>query len=186
MKRLYGIKAGELGHMAAGEVQFLWREYRDLISEMPIQIPSDVWFVMRALGTLAGITTSLNPDFDPWAETIPFAERLAKQEMSRDAGQWLDEILQLLRTMWSLPTRLDRLVTLAERGQMVTSVSLAPDTTRMLRHIEQSLDRLTLGMIFTSLLISGVILRANEGPTWASTLMLAAAGLSLVLGLTRR
>ena len=84
------------------------------------------------------------------------------------------------------PTRLDRLITQAERGEMTTVVSLAPDATRLLRRVERSLDRLTWGVIFTSLLISGVILRLNEGPGWASTLMLAAAGLSLVWGLTRR
>jgi predicted unusual protein kinase regulating ubiquinone biosynthesis (AarF/ABC1/UbiB family) len=186
MKRLYGVKMSQLRHMAVGEAQFLWREYRDLIFEMPFQFPSDVLFVMRAIGILAGIATTLYPDFDPWAETLPFAERLAKEELGRDAGRWLDEITQLLRLVWGLPTRLDRLITLAERGQLTTVVSLAPDAARMFRRVEQSLDRLTWGVIFTSLLISGVILRLNEGPGWASTLLLAGAGLSLVWGLTRR
>lgn len=186
MQRLYGVKMSQLRHIAVGEAQFLWREYRDLIFEMPFQFPSDVLFVMRAIGILAGIATSLHPDFDPWAETIPFAERLAREELGRDSGRWLDEITQLLRLVWGLPTRLDRLITLAERGQMTTVVSLAPDATRLLHRVERSLDRLTWGVIFTSLLISGVILRLNEGPGWASTLLLAGAGLSLVWGLTRR
>jgi predicted unusual protein kinase regulating ubiquinone biosynthesis (AarF/ABC1/UbiB family) len=165
LQRLYGMKMSQMRHMAMEEAQFLWREYRDILFDMPFQFPSDVLFVVRAVGILSGISTSLNPDFDPWAETLPFAERLAGEELGRDWRGWLDELTQMLRLVWMLPTRLDRLLTQAERGQLPTVVSLAPDAARTLRRIEGSLDRLTWGMIFTGLLI---------------------AGLSLLWGLTRR
>jgi predicted unusual protein kinase regulating ubiquinone biosynthesis (AarF/ABC1/UbiB family) len=186
LKRLYGMKLGQLSHMAFAEAEFLWREYRDILFEMPFQVPCDVLFVARSLGILAGIATSLYPDFDPWAETIPFAQRLARQELGSEASRRLDDIVQALGLMWTLPTRLDRLLTQAERGQMTTVVSLAPDAARMLQRVDKSIERLSWGVMFTSLLIAGVILRVNEGPGWISTALLAAAGLSLVWGLTRR
>ncbi|MGC8878272.1 MAG: ABC1 kinase family protein [Anaerolineae bacterium] len=185
LKRLYGIKMNQLRYVAFNEAQNLWREYRDIIFEMPFQFPSDVLFVVRAIGILAGIATSLNPEFDPWAETLPFAEQLASQELSRDWESWLDRMLEMMRTMWMMPTRLDRLLTQAERGELATIASLAPNAERMLRRMERSLERLTWGVIFTSLLIAGILLRLNEGPSWMSTTLLAAAGLALLWGLTR-
>ena len=186
LKRLYGIRMNQLRYVAFNEAQHLWREYRDIIFEMPFQFPSDVLFVVRAIGILAGIATSLNPEFDPWAETLPFAEQLASQELSRDWNRWLDQMLEMMRLMWAMPTRLDRLLTQAERGELATIASLAPNAERMLRRMEQSLERLTWGVIFTSLLIAGILLRLNEGPSWMSTTLLAAAGLALLWGLTRR
>jgi len=172
--------------VAFDEAQHLWREYRDIIFEMPFQFPSDVLFVVRAIGILAGIATSLNPEFDPWAETLPFAEQLASEELSRDWNRWLDQMLEMMRTVWMMPARLDRLLTQAERGELATVAILAPNAERMLRHVEQSLERLTWGVIFTGLLIAGILLRLNEGPSWMSTTFLAAAGLALLWGLTRR
>jgi predicted unusual protein kinase regulating ubiquinone biosynthesis (AarF/ABC1/UbiB family) len=185
-QRLYGMKLGHLRQMAMEEAQFLWREYRDIIYEMPFQFPADVLFVARALGILSGIATSLNPDFEPWAETLPFAERLASEQLGKDWRDWLDEATQLLRLLWQLPQRLDRMLTQAERGQMTMVASLAPDATRILHQVERSVDRLTWGVIFMSLLISGIILRLNEGPSWMSTAMLAGAGFALLWSLTRR
>ncbi|MGQ9793675.1 MAG: ABC1 kinase family protein [Anaerolineae bacterium] len=186
LRRLYGIKMNQLRYAAFNEAQYLWREYRDIIFEMPFQFPSDVLFVVRAIGILAGIATSLNPEFDPWAETLPFAEQIASQELSRDWNRWLDQVLEMIRMMWMMPTRLDRLLTQAERGELATIASLAPSAERMLRRMERSLERLTWGVIFTGLLIVGILLRLNEGPSWTSTMLIAAAGLALLWGLTRR
>ncbi|MCS7260112.1 MAG: AarF/UbiB family protein [Anaerolineae bacterium] len=186
LKRLYGIKMNQLRYVAFREAQNLWRDYRDIIFEMPFQFPSDVLFVVRAIGILLGIVTSLNPEFDPWAETLPFAEQLASQELNRDWEYWLDRMLDMMRMMWMMPMRLDRLLTQAERGELATIASLAPNAERMLRRMERSLERLTWGVIFTSLLIAGMLLRLNEGPSWTSTALLAAAGLALLWGLTRR
>lgn len=185
LKRLYGIKMNQLRYVALQEAQNMWREYRDIIFEMPFQFPSDVLFVGRAIGILLGIVTSLNPEFDPWAETLPFAEQLASQELRRDWEYWLDRMLEMMRMMWMMPTRLDRLLTQAERGELATVASLAPNAERMLRRMERSLERLTWGVIFTSLLIAGILLRLNEGPSWTSSMLLVAAGLALLWGLTR-
>jgi len=185
LRRLYGVKINQLPHIALSEAQYLWHEYRDIIFEMPFQFPSDVLFVVRALGILAGIATTLNPEFDPWAETLPFARQIATQELEQGWNRWLDQILEMARLMWTMPIRLDRLLTQAERGELATIASLAPSAERMLRRMEQSLERLTWGVIFTSLLIAGILLRLNEGPSWMSTALLVGAGLALLWGLTR-
>ena len=52
-------------------------QYRDILYELPFQVQVDLLFASRAVGLLAGLSTQLDPEFDPWAETLPFAERLA-------------------------------------------------------------------------------------------------------------
>ena len=57
----------------------------------------DLLFASRAVGLLAGLSTQLDPEFDPWAETLPFAQRLAAQELRRDWRQILGEGLAQLQ-----------------------------------------------------------------------------------------
>lgn len=185
-QRLWGVKMGQIRDVAFEQAQFFLREYRDIVYEMPFQFPADVLFVGRAVGILSGIATSLDPDFDPWAATIPFAEKLAADEIARDWRGWLDEIGNLVRLAMQLPTRIDRFITQAQRGELTMQASLAPDTARALRRLHRSVDRLTWGVIFAALLVSGALLRINEGPNWLNISLWVMAGLALLWGLTRR
>jgi len=185
-QRLWGVKLAQMRDIAWKEAQFLVREYRDIIYEMPFQFPTDVLFVGRAMGILAGMATSLDPDLDPWKAIIPFAEQLAAEELTRDWRGWLDEIGELVRLSLQLPTRVDQFITQAQRGELTLQVSLATDAARSLRRLERSVDRLAWGVVFASLLIAGILLRLNEGPGWLSTGLFVAAGLALLWGVSRR
>jgi predicted unusual protein kinase regulating ubiquinone biosynthesis (AarF/ABC1/UbiB family) len=185
-QRLWGVKLAQMRDIAWKEAQFFLREYRDIIYEMPFQFPTDVLFVGRAMGILVGMATSLDPDLDPWKAIIPFAEQLAAEELTRDWRGWLDEIGKLVRLSLQLPTRVDQFITQAQRGELTLQVSLATDAARSLRRLERSVDRLAWGVIFASLLITGMLLRLNEGPGWLSTGLFVAAGLALLWGVSRR
>ena len=114
--RFGGVRMGQLSDVAMQQAQFLIREYRDLIYEMPFQFPTDVLFAMRAVAILSGMATTLDPHFDPWAATLPFAERLASAQLTRDWRGMLDELGRMLQLALLLPARLDRLLTAVERG----------------------------------------------------------------------
>lgn len=186
LQRLWGVKMGQIRDVALEEAEFFLREYRDIVYEMPFQFPVEVLFVGRAVGILSGIATSLDPDFDPWAATIPFAEQLAAEELARDWRGWLEEIGNLVRLALQLPTRLDQFITQAQRGELTLQAALSPDTARALRRLERSVDRLTWGVISASLLIAGTLLRINEGPGWSSNTLFTLAGLVFLWGITRR
>jgi predicted unusual protein kinase regulating ubiquinone biosynthesis (AarF/ABC1/UbiB family) len=185
-QKLGGVKMGQLSGVALEQAQMLMADYRDIIYEMPFQFPTDLLFAARAVGILSGIATTLDPEFDPWAATQPFAERLAAEQLGRDARGWLEEIGELARLIVHLPARVDRFITQAERGELTTQMSLAPDATRALRRIERSLDRLTWVVVAVGLLISGTVLRVIEGPSGLSAALLAGAVLTFLWGLTRR
>ncbi|HYX23189.1 MAG TPA: AarF/UbiB family protein, partial [Thermoanaerobaculia bacterium] len=73
--RFWGVSIGSLNRVALSEARYFVSQYRDLIYALPFQVPVDLLFVGRAVGLLAGISTSLDPELDLWAETIPFGER---------------------------------------------------------------------------------------------------------------
>ncbi len=184
--RFGGVSIGKLSGLAMQEAQSLLSEYRDLVYEMPFQVPTDMLFAARAVAILSGMATTLDPDFDPWAATLPFAERLASDQATRDWSRLLDELADLVRLALRLPQRLDRYLAQAERGELVTQNALAPDAARAIRRLERAVERLTWGMIAMGLLVSGLLLRTMNGPAVVSTMLLVAAGGALLWGLTRR
>ena len=185
-QRFWGMKMGQFRDVAFEEAEFFLREYRDIVYEMPFQLPVDILFVGRAVGILSGMSTSLDPEFDPWAATIPFAERLAAEELVRDWRGWLDEVGTLARVALGLPTRLDQFLIETRRGELTAQAALATDSARALRRLDRAVERLTWVVIAIGLSTLGMLLRLSEGPGWPSTALLASAGLMLLWGITRR
>lgn len=183
--RFGGVKMGQLTDVAMQQAQFMLREYRDILYELPFQVPTDILFTMRAVAILSGMATTLDRNFDPWAATLPFAERLASDQFSRDWRGVLDELGDLARLALRLPARLDRFLTQAERGELVQQTALAPDAAKALRRLERSVDRLTWGLVAMGLLMAGMQLRITDGPGGVSSALLIAAALAFLWGLTR-
>jgi predicted unusual protein kinase regulating ubiquinone biosynthesis (AarF/ABC1/UbiB family) len=183
---LEGVTMGRLSDVAFEQAQLLFREYRDILFELPFQFPTDLLFAVRAVSILAGIATTLDPHFDPWSETIPFAERLAADELRRDWRRWLEQVEDLARVALRLPFLADRLLTQAERGELTVQTSLAADAAKALRRVERSVDRLMWAVVATGLLLAGVVLRTTEGAGGLSTGLLIAAVAAFLWALTRR
>lgn len=181
-----GVRIGQLSDVAMQQATFLMREYRDLIYDLPFQFPTDVLFAVRAVAILSGMATTLDPHFDPWAATLPFAERLASQELERDWRSVLDELGSIIQLALRLPMRLDRFLTASERGEIVQQTSLAPDAARAIRRLERSVDRLTWTVLAGGLLLAGMMFQTSDGPSGITTSLFVASGLVFLWGLTRR
>jgi predicted unusual protein kinase regulating ubiquinone biosynthesis (AarF/ABC1/UbiB family) len=178
-ERFWGVRIGSLREVAFSEVTFFLREYRDLLYQIPFQVQVDLLFASRAVGLLAGMTTQLDPEFDPWAETMPFAQRLAAEELRRGWPEMLREAVVQARSLLGLPQRVDALLTRAERGGLTIQTGLSPDARRALQRLERSNQRVGWMLIASSLLITGAVLR-SAGP-WGLVLF-AAAGLAFLYG----
>ncbi|HZF09672.1 MAG TPA: AarF/UbiB family protein [Thermoanaerobaculia bacterium] len=159
-ERFWGVRIGHMRDVALSEAGYFFREYKDLLYEAPFQVQVDLLFTSRAVGLLAGLATTLDPEFDPWAETLPFAERLAKEEL-RDWRTWLTEGLAQFRRLTALPGRIEDFLTHAERGEIAVQTALAPETRRALKHLERSAHRLTWSVIAAALLIGAVLLHVD-------------------------
>ncbi len=159
--RFWGVRIGSLRDTAFSEAQYFFREYRDLLYELPFQVQVDLLFASRAVGLLAGLATHLDPDFDPWAETLPFAERLAAEELKRDWRGLAREGLAQLQILLSLPRRIDSVLSRAERGALTVQAALTPDSRKLIQRLERSIHRLAWMVVSAALLIAGVMVHAD-------------------------
>ena len=185
-QRIWGIRMGQIRDLAENEARYFIEEYRDIVYEAPFQFPADMLFVLRAIGILSGMATNLDPDFDPWAEAIPFAERLAKEEFQNNWRGWLEEIVALGQLIFRLPDQLDRFLTLAQQGNLTIQTSLAPDARKFLERLEGSLNRLTWMVVAIGLLLAGVILRASDQDMQVGLALIIGAGFVFLWGAARK
>lgn len=183
LARFWGVRISQLREVAFAEARHLAHEYRDLLFEAPIQVQADMLFALRAVGILAGLCTTLDPDFDPWSETLPFAERLLRDESRRGV---IEELGEVARALMRAPAQLDRLLAHVERGGMAVKSSFSQDARERLQRLERALDRLAWFVAASGLLVAGAVLRDHGGDPRLSTGLLAASGVALVLGLWRR
>jgi len=186
-QRFWGVAIGSLRETAFSEAEYFFRQYRDLLYELPFQVQVDLLFASRAVGLLAGLSTQLDPKFDPWAETLPFAQRLASQELRRDWREILQEGLIQLQTLLGLPRRLDAVLARAERGTLTVQSTLAPESRKTIQRLERSIHRLSWTVVAAGLLIAGVMVRdGGSGSPYGWWLIAAAATAFLWGGLSKR
>lgn len=184
-RRLWGVRLGDLRDTALSEARYFFRRYRDLIYEMPFQVQVDMLFVSRAVGLLAGMATSLDPDFDPWAETIPFAARLAAEEGRRSWSEWLEELAHLGRAAFALPGRAERLLTRAERGELTVQAELTAESRQTVEGLERSVRRLTWMVAAAGLAIAAATLRAAAPADPLAPWIFGLAAVAVLWGLLR-
>jgi len=180
--RFWGKSMRELTRLDIKEMHEFAREYRDLLYELPFQVPSDLIFLGRCVAILSGMCTGLNPDFNLFEELMPFAEKLLMEEEEDTLGvilEWLEEQARLLA---SLPKRIDRILETIDRGEMTVITKPTPDLDRRLDKLTQGVNRLAASVVFTALLVTGALLYLNgEGILGAVFMGLSIASLWWVL-----
>jgi len=185
--RYSGLTLRQVQQVAMTEWHSLAHEYRDLLYEMPFQLPTDLLFVGRALAILFGMATSLNPDFDPWAAVKPFAEQMATEEAKRGWRAVVEELEKMARLALSLPGHAERLIGQASRGELTMRTTLTPEAMRSVRRVETAVNRLTSAVIFAALLLAAVAVYVTQGGGGVvSYALLALAAVALGVTALRR
>ena len=154
--RLWGIRMGKIHEVAYEEARFFFKEYRDLITDIPFQLQGEMLFIGRALGILAGMVTQLDPEFDPWEKAIPYAREFAKEELQLNWKDVPEEIFLLGRHLFRIPSALDQVLDKARHGSLAIQVSLSPETRKAIKRIDLSVKRFSWMVLSAGLLVSGV------------------------------
>ena len=184
-QRLWGVPLGEIQEVALSEAHYFLREYRDLLFEVPFQAPVDLIFVVRAIGILAGLATSLDEELDPWAETVPFAEEMARAELAPGLGALARMVAEQARLALRLPERIDGFLTRSERGTLTVQAQLTPEVRKTFERLERSARRLVWTLTAGALFLGAVGLRALAPGDPLAGWLFAAASVAFAWGWLR-
>lgn len=152
--RFGGMSMDELVNVPPEEMIEFAGQFRELVFELPFQVPEDMLMLGRSVGILSGVATGLEPSFNVWAVLTPYAATLVSGEGGLSVGRIVKEAADLGRTLLALPGRVDRVLTSAERGELTVR------TPRVAAQVER-LNRTARGtngvLVFAALLLAGAV-----------------------------
>ena len=172
----WGKSMDELRQLSPEEMFRFADRFRDLMFNMPFQLPQNLLMLGRTVAILSGMCTGLDKDFNLWNQLSPYATKLLSKEVGSNWRVWLDEAGNILKELIAIPSKMGRVLSQVERGDLTVQI---PAVSRQLSHLDRSVNRLTGGLVFTAFLISSVLLY-NAGKDLFAGILVGAAGLTLI------
>jgi len=170
-ERFGGMSMGDLKGVDHDEMMNFGLQFRELMLNMPFQLPENLLLLGRSVAILSGMCTGLDAEFNVWSSIAPYATKLISDE-DGDSSTFqtiLAEGGKILTTAIGLPARADRVLTQVERGELSVQT---PMLDLRIRRLERTVGRIASALVFAALLVAGAILYAAE-PTLAKWLMVA-------------
>jgi len=167
-ERFWGKTMSELANIPPAEMREFAGQFRELIYMLPFQVPENIILMGRTFGILSGMCTGLDPDFNIWENTAPFAQRLVAEEAGSSWRVWLDEAGRLAQVLFFLPSRVNSLVDRMERGDLTVR---GPQLELQVSRLERSFERLIFVLIFAVLLLGGIQLFLGGQAAFGGILM---------------
>ena len=165
--RFWGMSMNELRNVNHREMAQFAMQFRDLMFEMPFQLPHNLLLLGRTVAILSGMCTGLDPNFNLWNQLVPYARNLIAEEGGSTWDVLLDELGKIFKELIALPVQTGRVLTRIERGELNVNV---PQVNRQIYHLESAVNRLVGSIVFAAFLFAGVQLfqSGDLTPAYAS------------------
>ncbi|MGQ9907589.1 MAG: ABC1 kinase family protein [Candidatus Flexifilum sp.] len=178
--QVWGLSMQEISSTNFDRMANIGQEFSDLLYAMPFQVPQDFIYLGRTIGILSGLCTSLDPNFNPWSEMQPYAQKLLTARNGNDLSpvETITGGLFSLNTLTNLFTGngAQALVNVAqalllgrpsseateviqrlESGQIKVRVEPTSAFSYQLTRLEHASGRTTKAVLFGSLLIASTL-----------------------------
>ena len=172
----WGKSMEELRQLSPEDMFRFADRFRDLMFNMPFQLPQNLLLLGRTVAILSGMCTGLDAQFNLWNQLSPYATKLVSQEVGSNWRVWLDEAGNILKELVAIPSKMGRVLSQIERGDLTVQI---PTVNRQLIHIERAVNRLTICLAFVAFLLCSVLLY-NSGKILPAGLFLGLAGVALL------
>jgi predicted unusual protein kinase regulating ubiquinone biosynthesis (AarF/ABC1/UbiB family) len=177
--RFWGKSMDELKQVGFQEAHDFAIRFRDLLYDLPFQVPEDLILIGRTVGILSGMCTGLDPAFNVWNEMIPYARKFIEEDATGNRVSWLSEIGVYLQRLLTLPQRTESVLERLERGEMeVRDRGLSMQVGR----VERTVRRAGGAVLAGALVLAGVqmFLAGYPVPAW---ILWAAAAVTVLWSL---
>ncbi len=184
--RFWGKSMGELRETNLAEVESIANQFRDLMVQLPFQVPENLIYLGRTVSILSGMCTGLDPKFNLFAAVAPYAQDwLMEGAGQRTLQDWLNQGLELLRQLVAVPLRLNDVLTRLERGELVINAQAVAAEAERTRQQTSALNQLTNGLAVSTWVIAGTLLFINHQPVLGAGAW-GLAALAWLVGVLRR
>jgi predicted unusual protein kinase regulating ubiquinone biosynthesis (AarF/ABC1/UbiB family) len=173
----WGRSMGELRKIGPREMHRFVGEFRELMYNMPFQVPQDLIWLGRTVAILSGMCTGLDPDFNLWTNLEPYARKLVAEETTGGGlNYWLGELGTLAQGLIGLPRQTGAVLSKMERGDLTVNV---PDIASRVERLEGAVRNMMGGVMFAAMLLGGVqLILANQQPL--GDVLLGGSALALI------
>ena len=172
----WGKSMDELREMNPEEMFKFADRFRDLMYNMPFQLPQNLLMLGRTVAILSGMCSGLDPKFNLWGQLAPYATKLVSQEVGSNWRVWLDEAGNVLKELIAIPSKMGRVLSQVERGDLTVQV---PTISRQMGALEKSVNRLSGSVVFAAFLLVGAMVYGN-GLYTPAYILFGASGLTLI------
>ncbi|QGF22657.1 ABC1 kinase family protein [Raineyella fluvialis] len=158
-ERFGGMSMNQLRGIDHAEMMRFGLQFRELMLDLPFQLPENLLMLGRSIGILSGMCTGLDPDFNIWETITPYASELVAAEGGSAAQTVLAEAGKIFTLALGLPGRTDRVLTMAERGELSLQTPLL---TRQVRRLERTINRTNGILVFAAVLVAGALVMGTD------------------------
>jgi predicted unusual protein kinase regulating ubiquinone biosynthesis (AarF/ABC1/UbiB family) len=173
---VWGKNMSELREVSHEDIQELADDVREVLYDLPFQVPQDLIFLGRTIAILQGMCTGLNPKFNVWESLSPYARVFLAEESNLGTAEILENAIDQLRLLLALPGRINRILTRLERNELEVRNR---ELTRQVRTLTRSVNRLGNVIIFVGTLLGSIQLYL-AGEFILAAILMSGSGLSLL------
>ena len=158
-ERFWGMSMSDLKSLDHAELMRFSLQFRELVLDLPVQLPENLLLLGRTVALLSGMCTGLDPDFNLWTSISPYATKLISAEGGSTFQTILAEATKIFQVLIGLPSRTDRVLQTLEHGELNVQTPLL---NLRVRQLERAVGRINNGLVFAALLIAGAILYRTD------------------------
>jgi ubiquinone biosynthesis protein len=143
------------------------RDVTGVIRQHRLRLPVDLSLLLKTLVMHEASARKIDPQFSPIEVATPYAVQLVRDRYH--PSTWLSQLFEAGDEMYDLvlegPRRIDRLLTLVEKGKLQTSIHLS-DADYLLAEVQVLVNRLVVAWLVGASLISLSVMLAVYRPGW--------------------
>jgi predicted unusual protein kinase regulating ubiquinone biosynthesis (AarF/ABC1/UbiB family) len=151
----WGKSVDELRQLNPEQMFAFADRFRDLLYNLPFQLPENLLMLGRTVSILSGMCSGLEPDFNLFAQLTPYAAKLVSEEGGSNWQVWLNEAGNILKELVAMPSKVGRILSQIERGELTVQV---PSVNRELAYLERAVNGLAASVVLASFLLGGVLI----------------------------
>jgi len=145
-------------------------DFVSILANHSIRCPGDLLLLVRALVTLEGVGSELDPQFNMAAHLAPFVEQMLRDRYSprRIADRVMGESKLFLKLAHDMPLHLGRVLEKLSRDEFKIQME-HQNLDRLGTEIDRSSNRIVISLVMSSLIIaSALMIRAIPNWVWFS------------------